>query len=137
VSRRAPFADDPSLNFAYFVYDGVPDYLGFSSASLQTLPLFSLITRDVDMNQCAAWFNTADQLPQGIGALRNEGRLYFNWEGAMVYDGEVYDHVHYRLRGANGRYHPGKRSFRIRFNDGRNLAAKDQTASHFPPSGAN
>jgi hypothetical protein len=132
ATRRAPFADDPSLNFACLVYDGIPDYLGFSAASLKTLPIYTLITRDVDLNHCAAWFNVGDQLPQGVASGRNEGRLYFNWEGAIVYDGEVYDHIHYRLRGANGRYHPGKRSFRLRFNDGRNLVAKDQFGNPFP-----
>ncbi len=131
ASRQAPFEDDESLNFAYFVYNGVPNYLAHSSAALQTLEVYSLITRDPDINQCAAWFNGADQLPQDVGG-RNEGRLYFNWEGALVYDGEVYDHVHYRLRGANGRYHPGKRSFRIRFNDGALLEPRDQTGKKMP-----
>jgi hypothetical protein len=28
-SRRAPFEDDPSLNFAYFVYNGIPGLPGF------------------------------------------------------------------------------------------------------------
>ena len=37
AARRAPFEDDPSLNFAWFVYNGVPDYLGFPAATLQTL----------------------------------------------------------------------------------------------------
>lgn len=133
ASRRAPFEDDPSLNFAYFVYDDVPDYLNFSSASLQTLPVFTLITRDADLIQCTAWLNTADQLTtQIINGVVNEGRFAFNWEGAMVYDGEVYDHIHYRLRGANGRYHPGKRSIRYKFNDGRALKAKDQYGKAFP-----
>jgi len=133
ASRRAPFEDDSSLNFAYFVYDGVPNYLGFSAASLQTLPIFTLITRDADLAQCTAWFNTSDQLTtQIINGRKNEGRFHFNWEGAMVYDGEVYDHIHYRLRGANGRYHPGKRSIRYKFNDGRLLRAKDQYGERFP-----
>ncbi|HKG98409.1 MAG TPA: lamin tail domain-containing protein, partial [Pyrinomonadaceae bacterium] len=132
ASRRAPFEDDPSLNFAYFVYDDMPGYQGFSPAVLQSLPVYSLITRDADINQCAAWFNTADQLPQNSGSLRNEGRVHFNWEGALVYDGVVYDHVTYRLRGANGRYHNGKRSFRIRFKDGKLLDAKDQYGRRFP-----
>lgn len=132
ASRRAPFEDDPSLNFAYFVYDGLPDYEGFSAESLTSLPVYTLITRSADMDQCGAWFSTNDQLPQDVGGRRNEGRLHFNWEGAVVYDGEVYDHVTYRLRGANGRYHPGKRSFRIRFKDGRLLEAKDQTGDRFP-----
>jgi len=131
ASRRAPFEDDESLNFAYFVYDGVPNYLTHTSAALQTLEVYSLITRDADVNQCAAWFNAGDQLPQDI-AGRNLGRLYFNWEGAVVYDGDVFDHVHYRLRGANGRYHPGKRSFRIRFNDGSLLEPRDQSGKKMP-----
>ncbi|MEY2407595.1 MAG: hypothetical protein QOF48_265 [Verrucomicrobiota bacterium] len=136
ASRRAPFEDDPSLNFAYFVYDGIPNYLGFSSASLQTLPVFFMLTRDVDVNQCAAWFapfnNGTDQLPQGIGAARNTGRLYFNWEAAFVQDGKVFDHVHYRLRGANGRYQNGKRSFRIKFNDGALIQPVDNSGRKFP-----
>ncbi|MBI5388535.1 MAG: lamin tail domain-containing protein [Verrucomicrobia bacterium] len=132
AARRAPFADDPALNFAYFVYDGIPAYQGHSETVLQSLPVYWLITRDADVNQCAGWFNTGDQLPQDVGGSRNEGRLRFNWEGAVVYDGEVYDHVTYRLRGANGRYHPGKRSFRIRFNPGQYLAAKDQDGHPFP-----
>ncbi len=131
-SRRAPFEDDESLNFAYFVYDGIPNYLTHSSAALQTLEVYSLITRDLDVNQCAAWFNAGDQLPQDSGGTRNNGRLYFNWEGALVYDGKVFDHVHYRLRGANGRYHPGKRSFRIRFNDGALLEPRDQAGEKMP-----
>jgi len=133
ASRRAPFEDDQSLNFAYFVYDGVPAYLGFSSASLQTLPIYTLITRAADLDQCTAWFNTADQLTtQTIGGRKNEGRFHFNWEGAMVHDGVVYDHITYRLRGANGRYHPGKRSIRYKFKPGHYLDAKDQEGQPFP-----
>ena len=133
ASRRAPFEDDPSLNFACFVYDDVPNYLQFSAASLQTLPVFTLVTRDADLAHCTAWFNGGDQLTtQIINGVVNEARFAFNWEGAMVYDGEVYDHIHYRLRGANGRYHPGKRSLRYKFNDGRALQAKDQYGKSFP-----
>ncbi len=131
-SRRAPFEDDPSLNFAFFVYNGIPAYQGFSPESLQTLPVYTLITRSPDMDQCTAWFSGNDQLGQQVGSVRNEGRFHFNWEAAVVYDGEVYDHVTYRLRGANGRYHPGKRSFRIRFKEGRLLEAKDQNGNLFP-----
>ncbi len=85
----------------------------------------------MDINQCAAWFNGGDQLPQDLGG-RNVGRLHFNWEGAVVYEGKVFDHVRYRLRGANGRYHPGKRSFRIRFNEGSLLEPRDQNGNKMP-----
>ncbi len=133
ASRRAPFEDDPSLNFACFVYDGVPAYLGFSSAALETLPVYTLITRAADIDQCTAWFSSANQITtQTINGQKNEGRFLFNWEGAMVYDGTVYDHITYRLRGANGRYHPGKRSIRYKFNEGKYLNAKDQGGKQFP-----
>ena len=48
ASRRAPFEDDPSLNFACFVYDGVPAYQNFTAESLVTLPVYTLITRSPD-----------------------------------------------------------------------------------------
>ncbi len=133
AAHRAPFADDPSLNFAYFVYDGIPNYLGFSSAALQTLPVYTLITSKTNIDQCTAWSNAGDQIDQyWMNVYRHQGRLHFNWEGALVFDGQVYDHVTYRLRGANGRYQPGKRSFRIRFNAGRLLDAKDQEGNRYP-----
>jgi hypothetical protein len=132
ASRRAPFEDDPSLNFAYFVYDGIPAYQGVSAQAMQTLPIYFLITRDADVNQCAGWFNGGDQLPQDVNGQRNEGRLQFNWEGAFVYENKVYDHIRYRLRGANGRYHPGKRSFRFRFNDGLSFEARDDQGRRYP-----
>ncbi len=122
--RRAPFADDPSLNFAYFVYDGLPAYGGVAATNLATLPVYFFVTRSADLDACTAY--TSDQIPQEVNGLANEARFVFNWPGAFIYDGEVYDHVRYRLRGANGRYQPGKRSFRFRFNEGRFFAAKDE-----------
>ncbi|HXJ73814.1 MAG TPA: CotH kinase family protein, partial [Candidatus Dormibacteraeota bacterium] len=82
------------------------------------------------MHRVVQWRRSTSQA-NGDGT-RNEGRLAFTWEAAVVYDGVVYDHVHYRLRGANGRYHPGKRSFRIRFNEGNLLDARDQDGKKFP-----
>ena len=100
---------------------------------MQTLPIYTLVTRSADLDQCTAWFNSADQLPQATGTgARNDGHQHFNWEGTAVYEGVAYDHVLYRLRGANGRYHPGKRSFRIRFREGHLLEAKDQNGNRFP-----
>jgi len=129
-SVRVPYADDPSLNFAYYIYDGVPDYDAatsvngpntvYDSETLTTLPVYSLITRSAEMAQTLAYFS--DQIPKS-----NDGaRKAYNWEGALVYDGVVYDHVDYRLRGSNGRYSlANKRSMKIRFNPGHHLAARD------------
>jgi hypothetical protein len=59
----APCSDDASMNFAYFVYDGVPNYQGFSSEMLQTLPVYHLHTRQDDLEQSLG-FNGADQIDQ-------------------------------------------------------------------------
>lgn len=132
VSRRAPFEDDPSLNFACFVYDGVPSYGGISSQALQSLPIYHLISRPEDVTQCTAYDGTY-QLPQfASSGLAHPARFAFNWPGTIVYDGVVYDNIRYRLHGANGRYQPGKRNWRFEFNRGHYLAAKDQNGQPFP-----
>jgi hypothetical protein len=122
LSARVPYPDDAALNFACFVYDGVPAYEGNSAAVMaDTLPVYHLLTRGEDYDECIA-YNSADQISQFT-----EGRFLYNWNGAIVYDGVVYDNIRYRLRGANGRYQlAGKRSMRFRFNDGSHLQARDQ-----------
>lgn len=131
ASRRAPFADDPSLNFACFVYNSLPDYGPVPASQLGKLPVYFLLTRAADFDATTA-YNSSHQLPQFIGGIANPARFVFNWPGAFVYDGKVYDHIRYRLRGANGRYQPGKRSFRLRFNDGRFLEARDEFGRPYP-----
>jgi len=129
----APYADDPSMNFAYFVYDDVPDYAGFSSEMLQTLPIYHLLTRQEDMRQ-ALGYDPADQMPQYAAGGANPARFVYNWFGTFVYDGIVYDNIRYRLRGANGRYLGGntKRSMRFRFHRGQYFQAKDAQGKPYP-----
>lgn len=132
ATRRAPFADDPSLNFAYFVYNTVPAYGAVTASNMQnTLPIYFMLTRKADFDVCNG-YTGSDQIAQFSGSLANEARFAFNWPAAIVYDGEVYDHIRYRLRGANGRYQTGKRNFRFKFNDGRNFAAKDELGNPYP-----
>lgn len=129
----APYADDASLNFAYFVYDGVPEYLDNSeqviadAAALESLPIYHLLTRADDHEEAYAW-DSADQIPQFT-----EARSTYNWGGTMVYNGIVYDNIQYRPRGANGRYFgDGKRSMRYRFNDGSWFQPLDQNGDAYP-----
>lgn len=131
VSRRAPFEDDASLNFAYFVYDGIPNYFETSKADLETLPVYFLITRAKDILDCNG-YDGLPQIDQFSGSVANEARYVFNWPAAIVYDGEVYDNIRYRLRGANGRYQHGKRNMRFKFNDGHQFQARDQTGKKYP-----
>lgn len=132
AARRAPFEEDPSLNFACFVYDGIPDYQGVSSQALNSLPVYFVISRSQDISQCAA-YDGSFQIPQfANNGLAHLARYAFNWPGTIVYDGVVYDHVRYRLHGANGRYQPGKRNWRFSLNKGHYLDAKDQNGRLYP-----
>ncbi|NIP92945.1 MAG: hypothetical protein GWO24_05565, partial [Akkermansiaceae bacterium] len=127
LSERVPYPDDASLNFAYFVYNGVPAYEGNSTATMESLPVYHLITRNEDYAECFA-YNGGDQIQQGTDA-----RFFYNWNGTLVYEGIVYDNIRYRLRGANGRYHQrGKRSMRFRLNDGYYFQARDQDGEPYP-----
>ncbi|MBX3426593.1 MAG: lamin tail domain-containing protein [Pirellulales bacterium] len=133
ASATAPYADDASLNFAYFVYDGVPEYhdnanqVLADAAAMASLPTYHLITRAEDLADAYA-YDPADEIPQGT-----EGRFVYNWSGTMVYNGQVYDNITYRLRGANGRYlTDGKRSMRFRFNDGHWFEPLDQDGQPYP-----
>ncbi len=136
-----PYADDESLNFACFVHDGVPPYTAskvsvhpdgpghvYPSSVLESIPVYFLISRNADIARCVA-YNSSWQIPKSLEAARDA----FNWEGAFVYDGKVYDHVNYRLRQANDRYGGGgKRSWRFRFNKGSYLRARDQRGEEYP-----
>ena len=127
ASVRIPYPDDPAANFACFIYDGVPAYTSTSAATLQTLPVYHLITRASDWTDCMA-YESAKQITQGLQA-----RFYYNWNGTFVYDGIVYDHVKYRTRGGNGRYlGAGKRSLRFKFHRGSYLAVRDQQGRPYP-----
>ena len=140
ASVRIPLPADPSLNFAAFVYDGVPAYkptrrtvhpdgLGhaYPAEVMRALPVYTLISRKRDFDQCNAY--SSNQIPKS----KTEARSKFNWEGAFVYDGVVYDHIRYRLRQANDRYGGGgKRSMRFRFNRGHYLRAKDDYGEEYP-----
>ncbi len=132
-STWAPYSDDASMNFACYVYDGVPDYEGFSSEMLETLPVYHLLTRQEDLEQ-AMGFNSSDQIDQFSGGSANPVRYIYNWWGTFICDGVVYDNICYRLRGANGRYLGGrtKRSMRFRFNRGHYLQAKDAAGEPYP-----
>ncbi|MCP4451336.1 MAG: hypothetical protein GY809_07735 [Planctomycetes bacterium] len=136
-SVRVPYEDDEALNFACYVYNGIPPYTAedsgrtprtYSPESLSTVPVYTLITRAEDMTQCTA-YSGADQ----ISGNAHLGRKRYNWEAAFVYDGRVYDHMRYRLRGANGRYHlRGKRSMKFRFNRGAELEARNRFGQKYP-----
>jgi hypothetical protein len=145
ASVRVPYPDDPSLNFACLVYNGVPAWTAatrsvhpdgpghvYPAAELTRLPVHTLLTRNADLLQCYAYSslgNSAWQIPKSNA----DARSAFNWEGAFVNDGVVYDHIRFRLRQSNDRYYGnGKRSMRFRFNDGNLYQARDEHGAKLP-----
>ena len=135
VSARLPYIGDPSLNFACFVYNGVPAYEGTSSADLQTLPVYHFLTRKADWDQCVAYDANASQR-----LVAGTSWNFENWEACFVSNGVVYDHIPYRLKGANGRYTASgtggagnaKRAFKFYFNKGYEFDARTETGAKYP-----
>ncbi|HKQ40436.1 MAG TPA: lamin tail domain-containing protein [Verrucomicrobiae bacterium] len=120
-SVRVPYADDPQPNFAYFVYNGVPEWRGglqpvnpattFSTPVMRRLPVYHLISKRSSV-ETATWFE------------RYGGDLY-KWRGTMVYDGKVYDHIGYRARGGVWRYAMTKNMWKFDFNRGHDFEPRD------------
>ena len=132
-SMTAPYPDDPQPNFAYFVYDGVPAWRGaiepgskdpkraapveFGTDVMRRLPVYHLIAKKSAV-EAATW------------KAQYSGEAY-KWSGTLVYDGHVYDHIHYRARGGSWRYAMGKNMWKFAFNRGHDFAARDNYGEHY------
>ena len=130
-SLTAPYTDDPQPDFAYFVYDGVPAWTGavnpngqsgrsnypqdtpvtYDANVMRSLPVYHLISREVDVLDCQ--YNSA----------YNDG--VYRFYGTVVYDGDVYDHVRYRIKGTGSTYEVGKNKWKFHFNTGHSFQARD------------
>ena len=125
----APCADDPVPNFAYFVYNGVPDWQGalqpgatpvlaFPAATLTNIPVYHLIANNSDVINCQ--YNSA----------YNDD--VYRWYGTLVYNGKVYDHIGYRIRGSASTYNTGKNKWKFRFRTGHDFEALDEDGNPYP-----
>jgi len=125
---QAPLANDPEPNFALFTYDGVPAWSGavepgvtavqnFGTNVMASLPVYHLISKKTDVEDCT-WFDTY------TGAD-------YRWSGTLVHDGEVYDHIGYRARGGVWRYAMGKNMWKFNFNTGHRLEARDDFGNKY------
>jgi len=119
---RYDYETEPVPNFAYFVYDGVPDWYGavqpgvtptvcYPSEVLTRIPVYHLISKKESVEHCM-WID------------KYGGDLY-KWYGTLVYDGQVYDHIRYRARGGVWRYAMGKNMWKFDFNRGQSFQARD------------
>jgi hypothetical protein len=125
-SVRVPYTDDPQPNFAYFVYNGVPGWSGavqpgaggangtvvnYPSNVMGRMPTIHLIGKS-NMVATATWFS------------RYTGDAY-QWSGALIYDGKVLDHIHYRARGGVWRYSMVKNMWKFDLNRGHDIEMRD------------
>lgn len=138
-SVTAPYADDPQPNFAYFVYNGIPDYTGKATPTspdvtynFNTLPP---LQRKVSVYQLITTRNdhvSAQSIPNS--STGQYGGSDYLWQGTLVYDGVVYDHIRFRARGGVWRYAMGKNMWKFDFNRGHRLEARDSLGKEYPHS---
>ncbi len=120
-SVTVPYDDDPQPNFAYFVYDGTPAWVGqihpgdrkanYSGELMSSIPTYFLLSKE-------EWVNNSQ--------FGGYGGSEYLWPGTLVYEGKVYDHIRYRPRGGGGRFHDGKNHWKFDFHRGRRFQAKDE-----------
>lgn len=126
-TNRSPAADDEVPNFAYFVYDGIPAWRGaidpgtrdarrnapveFGTEVMRSVPAYHLIG--------------SRQSIENVTWREQTGGRDYKYTGTMVFDGRVYDHIHYRARGGVWRYAMGKNMWKFDFNKGHPLEARD------------
>ena len=100
-------------NFSYFVYDGFPAWKGasqpgrtppktFTPEFLGTLPTYHLIANERDVKR-SQWSHSHNREP---------------FPGTLVFNGRVYDHIHFHNRGQASTYVAGKNKWGIKFNPG-------------------
>jgi len=132
ASIRVPYSDDPQPNFAYFVYDGAPAWTGaikpgdagdlgrrfmVDATEMNRLPILHLIAKKTAVEE-STWFS------------RYGGDAY-PWTGTLVFQGKVYDHIHYRARGGVWRYAMAKNMWKFDFQRGHDFQAVDDWGRPF------
>ncbi|HEY2762340.1 MAG TPA: CotH kinase family protein, partial [Pirellulales bacterium] len=138
LSITGPYADDPVPNFAYYVYAGVPSYTAalqpggsgaagqtqtFSSTTMSSIPILQLITKQQD-------HDNSQHIP-GANSPASTGNEYA-FSGTLVYNGVVYDGIHYRARGGVWRYAMGKNMWKIDFQNGHDFQAYYSDGTAYP-----
>lgn len=114
-SLRLPYADDPQPNFAYFVYDSLPDYAGYKLSALPQLPVCHLIAQHSDVDYL-------------INQYRGNN---YKQTGTIVYNGEVYDHVTFRSRGFANRHARPKRNLKFNFTRGHDVEVRSDEGDNY------
>jgi len=120
TSVTGPYADDPQPNFAYFVYDGVPDY----EASLRPGVEQDITYAGDKLDDIATYHLIANSTDVGNSQWNGSFNLV-QFNGTLVYEGIVYDHIEFRNRGRGSTYFVGKNKWKINFTRGHSFQARD------------
>ena len=126
TSITVPYEDDPQPNFAYFVYDGTPDWSGVIR------PGDSPVTYPGSlMSSIASYFLLSTNAWVRDSQSGGDGGSTYRWPGTMVYDGKVYDHILYRPRGGVHRFQYGKNFWKFDFSRGHRFQARDRYGKRY------
>ncbi len=129
-SVRVPYADDLQPNFAYFHYDGVPDWTGalrvgttpkvtYPSGTLTKVPVYHMLALESDVLGCMY------DDPAGTAST-------YRYYATVVYDGEVYDHIKFRVKGQASTRATGKNKIKWNFNRGHRFQVRDNYGREYP-----
>ncbi|MBP7949866.1 MAG: lamin tail domain-containing protein [Verrucomicrobiales bacterium] len=121
-----PYADDDQPNFAYFCYNGIPDWAGsfrpvshsgfpvtpvvnYPASLVNSMQALHLIAQDGDVLSCM-YTGPGDSTP---------------YRATLVYDGHVYDHITFNVRGIGSTRVSGKNKISLKFNRAHDFHARD------------
>jgi len=120
ASVTVPFDDDEQPNFAYFIYDGIPAWTGASQPGVTASETFPTSLLD-DLPTYHLVSNSGNVTDSQYSSSAGNTRFY----GTLIYDGKVYDHIQYKVRGEASTYRSGKNKWRIYFNPAHEFEARN------------
>ncbi|MEM7231808.1 MAG: lamin tail domain-containing protein, partial [Planctomycetota bacterium] len=129
----APREDDPVPNFAYFVYNGLPEWNGAIHPGSSRPERSTPDTYSPEALSAAAvchLISTQDEVESCHYGDFYEGSEYL-YRGTLVYDGEVFDHIRFRARGNILRYLLGKNMWKFNFHRSHRLRARDDFGDRY------
>jgi len=112
-NKYFPDQNHKESNYAYYVYDAFPAVGGINLSTLDTIPDIQLITTSLDV---AFYVLSNDGYPSS-----SDNDAYLG-QGALVYNGKVYDHIGFRARGKDSRHIRLKRNLKFDMNSSRPFA---------------
>ena len=134
----APASQDTQRNFAYFVYDGIPEWRGainpkgsgqqgkivrFEPNVMRSVQAYHLIAKQRSIEN-VTWYDPK--------RFMDPSASEYEYTGTLIADGEAYDHVRFRSRGGQWRYAIGKNMWKIDFLKGHHLEARDNWGRKYP-----